>query len=168
MTRTIRFAAAAALGVLAACSTLVPRGERPADDAYYVMRHLQKAPGTDPGLTEEGQRCAARLADRLAGSGIRAVYASATRRARETAAPLAARLGLTPREYDPRATPELIARVQAEAGSVLVVGHSNTVPEIVERLGGARPGDLAEDRYGEVWRVARTGGAVSVSRIEGC
>jgi broad specificity phosphatase PhoE len=164
----MRIAAAAALAALAACSTLAPRGERLADDAYYVMRHLQKAAGTDPGLTEEGQRCASRLAEELAGSGIRSVYASATRRARETAAPLAGRLGLNAREYDPRNTPDLIARVQAEPGSVLVVGHSNTVPEIVERLGGARPADLAEDRYGEVWRVARSGGAVTVSRIRGC
>jgi phosphohistidine phosphatase SixA len=158
------FASVAALA-LAACATAPPDG--PASDAYYVMRHLQKAAGTDPELTEEGRRCAARLAEELAASGIRAVYASATRRARETAAPLAARLGLDSKDYDPRNTPELVARVQAEAGSVLVVGHSNTVPEIVERLGGARPADLAEDRYGEVWRVARAGGAVSVSRI-GC
>jgi broad specificity phosphatase PhoE len=150
---------------LAACATAAP--ERPADDAFYVMRHLQKEAGSDPGLTDEGRRCAVRLADELAGSGIAAVYASSTRRARETAAPLAARLGLGMKGYDPGNTADLVARMQAEAGSVLAVGHSNTVPEIVERLGGARPADLAEDRYGEVWRVARAGGAVSVRRI-GC
>ncbi|HYJ30017.1 MAG TPA: phosphoglycerate mutase family protein [Allosphingosinicella sp.] len=148
---------------LAACATAAP--EPPREDAFYVMRHLHKADGTDPGLTTEGQGCAARLAEELAGSNIGAIYASTTRRARETAAPTAARLRLTPAEYDPRDTPSLVARVRAEPGSVLVVGHSNTVPEIVERLGGARPGDLAEDRYGEVWRVARPGGAVTVRRI---
>jgi len=147
---------------LAGCATAA---QEPREEAFYVMRHLQKAAGTDPGLTDEGQRCAARLAEEMAGSGVSAVYASTTRRARETAAPLAARLGLTPVEYDPRDTPALAARVRSEPGSVLVVGHSNTVPEIVERLGGARPGDLSEDRYGEVWRVARPGGAVTSSRI---
>ncbi|HEX9932509.1 MAG TPA: phosphoglycerate mutase family protein [Allosphingosinicella sp.] len=151
---------------LAACAAPAP--DRVAPDAFYVMRHLQKAAGSDPGLTEEGQRCAGRLAEELAGSGIRAVYASATRRARETAAPLATRLGIATKDYDPRNTPDLVARLRAESGSVLVVGHSNTVPDIVERLGGARPADLAEDRYGEVWRVARAGGAVSVTRIGGC
>lgn len=148
--------------VLAGCSTAA---SEPREQAFHVMRHLHKAAGTDPGLTEEGRRCAARLADEMAASGIRSIYASTTRRARETAAPLAARLGLTPVEYDPRDTPGLAARVAAEPGSVLVVGHSNTVPEIVERLGGARPGDLAEDRFGEVWRVARPGASVTVRRL---
>lgn len=156
---------AAALA-LAACATFGT--DRAGEDAFYVMRHLHKAAGQDPGLTEEGTRCAVRLADQLGRSGIRAVFASATRRARETAAPVAARLGVVPQEYDPRDTAGLVARVQAEQGSVLVVGHSNTVPEIVERLGGARPADLADDRYGELWRVARAGGAVSVVRIDGC
>ena len=156
--------AAAPAAALAACVTAPPA---PAP-SYYVMRHLQKADGQDPGLTDQGQRCAAQLAAELGGSGIRAVYASATRRARETAAPLAARLGLTPAGYDPRDTPALVARVRAEPGSVFVVGHSNTVPEIVAQLGGARPADLAEDRYGEVWQVARSGGATVVRRIAGC
>ncbi len=148
---------------LAGCASVAPE---PREEAFYVMRHLQIAAGTDPGLTEEGQRCAARLAEEMGASGVRAIYASTTRRARETAAPLAARLGVTPAEYDPRDTPGLIARITAEPGSVLVVGHSNTVPEIVERLGGARPDDLSEDRYGEIWRVSRPGGAVTVRRID--
>lgn len=148
---------------LAGCATAAPQAR---EEAFYVVRHLQKASGADPGLTAEGQRCAARLADEMAESGIRAVYASTARRARETAAPLAARIGVAPAEYDPRDTPALVTRVRAEPGSVLVVGHSNTVPDIVEALGGARPGDLTEDRYGEVWRVARPGGAVTVRRID--
>lgn len=158
--RCLIFAAAA---LLAACATAAPEPVR--EDAYYVMRHLQKAEGEDPGLTEQGRSCAARLADELSGIGIRAVFASATRRAQETAAPLGARLGLTAQSYDPRDTASLVARVKAAPGSVLVVGHSNTVPEIVERLGGVRPGDLTEDRYGEVWRVARPSGMVTVRRI---
>ena len=153
--------ACVAAAALAACATSAPRPE----PAFYVMRHLQKGAGPDPALTEEGQRCAARLAEELADSGIGAVYASATRRAQETAAPTARRLGVTASPYDPRDTPGMIARVRAEPGSVLVVGHSNTVPDIVEGLGGARPADLAEDRYGEVWRVARPSGAVTVRRI---
>jgi broad specificity phosphatase PhoE len=148
---------------LAGCATAA--SEEPREEAFYVMRHLQKAAGTDPGLTEEGRRCAVRLADDLARSGVRAIYASTTRRAQETAGPLAARLSLVPARYDPRETAALVARVRAEPGSVLVVGHSNTVPDIVEGLGGARPGDLSEDRYAEVWRVARPGGAVTVRRL---
>jgi hypothetical protein len=36
-----------------------------------------------------------------------------------------------------------------------VVGHSNTVPDIVEQLGGARPEPIAHDRHGDIWRITR-------------
>jgi hypothetical protein len=50
---------------------------------------------------------------------------------------------------------------------VLIVGHSNTVPEIVERLGGARPAPLAETDYGDVWRVRRKDGATEKKSLGG-
>lgn len=146
-----RFIAAALLILVAACAT-TPRADTPHPN-YYVTRHLQKAGGQDPGLTEEGKANAVRLADLLAGDPPSVIYVSTTRRAAETAAPLAARLGLVPKTYNPSDTPGLIAAVTTETGSVLIVGHSNTVPEIVERLGGARPADLADDAYGDVWHV---------------
>ena len=150
-----------AAAALAACTTAAQQPE----PGFYVMRHLQKGAGDDPGLTEQGRSCAARLADELADSRIETIFASRTRRANETAAPLGNRLGVPPAAYDPRDTAGLLAEARAQPGSVLVVGHSNTVPDIVEGLGGARPGDLADDRYGEVWRVARPSGEVTVRRI---
>jgi broad specificity phosphatase PhoE len=130
---------------------------RPPEPSWYVMRHLQKADGPDPALSAQGSRNAERLASWFGEDRPAAIYVSTTRRARETAAPLAARLGLTAKEYDPRDAPGLAARVKAEAGTVLVVGHSNTVPEIVAQLGGARPADLAETDYGDIFRVRRDG-----------
>jgi len=146
----LRPAAALLLAILAACAGLAPE---PGGPAYYAMRHLQKAEGPDPALSAAGRANAERLAGWFGGDAPGAIYVSTTRRARETAAPLAARLGLTAKEYDPSDTPALVARVRAEAGRVLIVGHSNTVPEIVERLGGARPGELGEADYGDVWVV---------------
>ncbi len=37
---------------------------------------------------------------------------------------------------------------------MLVVGHSNTVPDIVEQLGGERPGELKHEDFGDVWTIA--------------
>jgi broad specificity phosphatase PhoE len=121
------------------------------------MRHLQKADGADPGLSEEGRKGAERLVAVLASDPPAAIYVSATRRARETAAPLAAKLGLTEKEYDPRDTPGLVARVKAETGTVLIVGHSNTVPDIVQALGGKRPAPLLDSDYGGIWHVGPGG-----------
>ena len=150
-----RALAAVLLLALAACAT-APRD--PAAPYWYVMRHLQKGDGEDPPLSAEGRAKAERLAGMFAQGEPAAIYVSTTRRARETAAPLAALRGLTPKEYDPRDTAALVQRLRAEPGSVLVVGHSNTVPEIVAQLGGApRPADIREDRYGDIFRVGRDG-----------
>lgn len=146
-----RFLTALLLVVLAACATAP---DAPDGSNFYVMRHLQKAPGPDPALSEEGARNAAKVADLLADDPPAAIYVSTTRRAAETAAPLAARLGLTPKTYDPSNTPALIAAVTAETGTVLIVGHSNTVPEIVERLGAPRPAELSEADYGDIWHIS--------------
>jgi broad specificity phosphatase PhoE len=122
------------------------------------MRHLEKADGPDPGLSPAGAANAQRLAAWFKGRARPgAIYVSATRRARETAAPLAARLGLTPIEYNPADTVALVARVRAEPGSVLVVGHSNTVPDIVAAFDGTRPAPLADSDYGSIWIVAKDG-----------
>jgi phosphohistidine phosphatase SixA len=147
-----------ALAMLAACTATPPRtvadGAAPAP-VFYVMRHLEKAGGPDPGLSAAGQANAGRLAAWLAGRPPAAIYVSTTRRARETAAPAAERFSVPPKEYDPAGDPaELIARVKAETGAVLLVGHSNTVPELVARLGGERPAPLADSDYGDIWVIA--------------
>ena len=154
--------AALLLLALAACATPAPG---PAAPGWYVMRHLQKGEGQDPPLSAEGQRNARRLIDVFGKDPPGAIYVSTTRRALETAGPLAAKLGVTVKEYDPRDTPGLVARAKAETGTVLIVGHSNTVPEIVAGLGGARPADLAETDYGDIFRVRRDG-SVERLRIE--
>ena len=69
----------------------------------YIVQHGQKEPGPgDPALAEAGRAQAARTAARLSGCAVDAVYASDLRRARETAAIIAAPLGL-PVEVDARA-----------------------------------------------------------------
>lgn len=137
---------------LAACMTVPP--QPPLGPSYYVMRHLHTPEGaSDPDLTPEGQRHAQLMVGFFREDPPSVIYVSDTKRARQTAAPLAASLGLTPKIYDPRNTPALIQAVTAEPGTVLVVGHSNTVPDIVEQLGGARPGPLTHHDFGDVWHV---------------
>lgn len=126
----------------------------PTKQTVHVMRHLDTPEGMrDPDLTEQGQRRAAALSRWFRGKRLRAIYVTDYRRTRQTVAPLAARLKLTPKPYDPRYTPALIEAVRAEKGAVLVVGHSNTVPDIVEGLGGVRPAPLAHPDFGDIWTV---------------
>jgi broad specificity phosphatase PhoE len=142
--------AALLLFALAACTTTQPPPKGP---SFYVMRHLQKAEGQDPPLSLEGQANARKLIGFFAAERPRVAYVSTTRRAYQTAAPAAKKLRMRIRRYDPADTAGLVARVLAERGPVLVVGHSNTVPEIVARLGGERPAPLAETDYGDMWHL---------------
>ena len=146
-----------ATAALAGCATAPATGT--AAKAVYVTRHLQKLPeGTDPALSPEGAANAERLADALADKGVVAIYATPTRRAMETAAPLAGRTGIEVTPYDPRDPQSLAARIGAAQGAVLVVGHSNTVPDLVARLGGRTAvSPLGEDDYGTVFVIAADG-----------
>jgi len=118
------------------------------------MRHLQTPAGQqDPDLTEEGRRSAGLLDSWFQRDPPDAIYASNTRRAQQTAAPLAARLHINPKIYDPSDTAALVASVLRENGTVLIVGHSNTVPGIVAAIGGERPADLTHEDFGDIWHV---------------
>jgi broad specificity phosphatase PhoE len=144
----------AALAVLSACTTTTASGPPP----IYVMRHLNTPAGEpDPDLLPEGQRAAQALAGWFGRAAPRAIYVSDFRRTRQTVAPLAARLGLTPIVYNPADTPGLIARVRVGPQPALIVGHSNTVPDIIGSLGGTRPAPLVHADFGDIWRVAADG-----------
>ena len=143
----------------------------PAAQPVYVLRHLNTPAGEpDPDLLPEGRAAAIELADlmetdRFQGAGRPvAIYVSDYKRTRQTAAPTAARLALNLTVYDPRDTAGLIARVRAETGPVIIVGHSNTVPDIVAALGGERPAPLSHPDFGDLWVVA-PGGATTKLRI---
>lgn len=124
---------AAAL-LFSACSAPVPT---PQSDAIFLVRHAEKTTEKpDPALTEEGQARAIALADRLEGEGITQIHSSDTKRTRDTAAPLAARLKLEVQLYDPSDLPAMAAKLKAASGRHLVVGHSNTTPQLTELLGG--------------------------------
>jgi len=111
----------------------------------FLVRHAEKeAGGYDPDLTDAGRERADELASMLRDSGIEHVHSSDYARTKNTAAPVAAKLGLQVDLYDPRQLPDLVAELRKAGGRHLVVGHSNTTPSVVELLGGV-PGEPIVD-----------------------
>lgn len=130
----------------------------PPEPLYFVMRHLNTPEGQrDPDLTAEGQAAAQRVPALMTNERPAIIYVSDYKRTRQTAAAVAARWGLTPVVYDPADTPGLIARVRQGPFPAFIVGHSNTVPDIVEQLGGPRPSPLSHPDFGDFWRVTADG-----------
>lgn len=128
-----------------------------------VIRHAEKdlsVSAVDPPLTAAGEARAALLA-RMFGDGgavghVDAIYVSPALRNRLTAAPLAARLGIS-ETIAPADDPKgLVRRVLHEhrSGRVLIVGHSDTVPLIVEALSGKSTiPEIADQEYGTMYIV---------------
>ncbi len=142
-----------------------------------VVRHAEKATDhpRDPTLSEAGQARAQTLARALAQTGLDAAYSTQYRRTRLTAEPAAKAAGLEvqvrPIDGSNSATyaAELARDLRAlPAGStVLVVGHSNTVPDMVRAISGHAAVEMPEteyDRYTVITLDADGGARVSTSR----
>ncbi len=124
-----------------------------------VTRHVEKAgaPADNPGPSNVGQRRAEQLAEMFGESGVDAVFATHYLRSFATATPLAHHLGMPVHVYDAADTDVMLARINKEHrfDTVFVVGHSNTVPDIVRALSGKRVADIDEGRYGDIFLVIR-------------
>jgi broad specificity phosphatase PhoE len=141
-----------AIFMLAGCASFQPTNA-PAPN-IYIMRHLNTPQGAvDPDLTPQGMATAVALAQWISRDPPSVIFVSNTKRAKQTAAPTAARYGVSPTLYDPRDTPGLVTSVLAQRGTVLIVGHSNTVPDIIAALGGERPEPLVHEDFGDIWHL---------------
>jgi broad specificity phosphatase PhoE len=128
-----------------------------------VVRHAEKVMdgSPDPTLTEQGQARAALLA-RMFGDGRRdnridAIYISSALRNRLTAAPLAARLGLAPEVASQDDLRSFARHVLHEhrGGRILIVGHAETMPALVEALSGAKDiPPIGADEYNIMYVVS--------------
>ena len=106
---------------------------------FVVVRHANwKDDGSDdPPLTEAGKLRARRLADVLFSNGGVATYATRFRRAKDTARPTAELWKVPVTTYEMALPPaDLVNQIKQQhpAGAILIVGHSDTLPGIVEEL----------------------------------
>jgi broad specificity phosphatase PhoE len=135
-----------------------------AQNTVFVVRHAERADAgtsaspmmaTDPDLSDIGRARAESLAAALRDAGITAIFTTEYKRTRQTAEPLAKALGIQATAVPARDMPGLIERVKASTGNVLVVGHSNTVADVVSRLGVADTVKVGDNDYDNLLVVVR-------------
>ncbi|WP_276501506.1 SixA phosphatase family protein [Terrimonas pollutisoli] len=134
---------------------------------FYVVRHAEKAVvnsgdsmmSSDPGLIEKGQQRAEALKTELANKKIGYIFSTNTIRTKSTAEPTRVLFNLTVETYPPFPDSAFFDRLQSLKKNTLIVGHSNTVDDIVNRLCGAvkLPTDLADTEYDNLYIVKKTG-----------
>lgn len=130
-----------------------------------LVRHAEKVDASrDPDLSVAGMARAMALAAALEEERIDAIVVSQFRRTAMTAAPIARARGVTPRVVPARGTPadyadSVAAAINSTEGTVLVVGHSNTLAPLVARLGGPTIADLCDGEYARMLVLDRRGDA---------
>jgi len=117
--------------------------------SVHLYRHAEKQTGSDPELTGFGLARAQFLAEQLAqpNMAIRQVWSSPYRRTMQTAQPLAHRLGLEIRTYDPRQQEDLVTALRESTSDAAVFGHSNTIPELASLLCQCEVEAMPESEY---------------------
>ena len=134
----------------------------------FLVRHAERAeePRQDPPLTEQGVARSQALARLLSTAGIKAIFTSQFTRTKLTAEPLAQKLSITttalslkvsstnPRQIAEESTKETVDKILSHAGgSVLVVGHSNSIPDVIKMLGGDVAPAIDEKKFDDLFVV---------------
>jgi len=132
------------------------------DAIYYLVRHAEKTKqDSDPSLTQIGHKRARDLALRLKDVPLTKIYSSDYIRTRDTAAPIAKDKALAVTLYDPRKLEDFSKILLSQEGHILVVGHSNTTPQLSELLGGEAGTPIVEaTEYNRFYVVKRAGDIV--------
>jgi 2,3-bisphosphoglycerate-dependent phosphoglycerate mutase len=121
---------------------------------FILVRHAEKATNDpkDPDLSDVGKIRARKLAELFTNTEIAAVYSTNFKRTLQTAEPLASQKKLPVQLYQPQQREVIESMVSEYQGkTVLLVGHSNTIPWIANLLLGNQDlKDFSDSEYGTI------------------
>ena len=135
----------------------------------WIVRHAEKDASDpqdkDPDLSPDGAKRAEALMKKLKGQKIDSIFVTDYKRTKLTGFPLADRIGISLKTYEAAAAKQLAASLKANAAGkkILIVGHSNTVLELIEAFGGKRPlAKLTDNDYDYIFELSIKGDKVDV------
>lgn len=129
----------------------------PKTKTIYIVRHAEKmlVDDSDPELAQVGLIRATKLAQILADKDIKHVFSTDYKRTRMTGQSVADQAGIQIQTYDPKDQGAFAEKLKSLEGNVLVVGHSNTVPDLANFFigSGEKFPNLTEDEYQFIYVV---------------
>jgi 2,3-bisphosphoglycerate-dependent phosphoglycerate mutase len=136
----------------------------------WVVRHAEKDTSDpkekDPDLSVEGKQRAEALLKYLKGEKLDSIFSTNYKRTKLTGYPLADQIGLTIKTYDPAEQKTLAKEllVNAKGKKMLIIGHSNTIQELLLAFGvAAKPvKDLTDDDYDYIFLLTVKGDKMEV------
>jgi len=120
--------------ILASLILLFTANLTAAPQSIFLFRHSEKLTGNDPHLTDAGKQRAQQLVSLLSKVQPTAVFSTDYNRTIETATPIAEHFNITIQSYDSRDLAAFKHTVLAQDGVVVIVGHSNTTPELAKLI----------------------------------
>lgn len=123
----------------------------------YLVRHAEKQAGEDPALTACGEQRAEWLADFFAQFEVDRVFSSQYQRTQQTAAPIADRADRVVEAYnaaDLEGFSQILKPLRGE--TVVVLGHSNTNPELAQLITGHSFPPIADDQYDLIFVIGES------------
>src|SRR6266540_4538496 len=123
-----------------------------AEPVIVIVRHAEKAAngGNDPDLSSAGRARADALARILKDAGITAIFTSEFKRTQESAAPTATSTHVAPTVVTAKDTAGLVAKLHQLNGNALVVGHGDTISNIIKALGINSAINIPDADYSEL------------------
>ncbi|MEN9686902.1 MAG: hypothetical protein RLZZ28_2688 [Bacteroidota bacterium] len=141
----------------------------------FVFRHAEKdtsQPGStqmqaDPPLSKAGLERALKIPEILKNYRPDSIYSTNFTRTKETARPLLIKFNKSIQLYDPKLLKQFSEQLLLYTGkTIVVIGHSNTSPALVNLLiGENRYPNLADSVYNQYWMVTITDGKAEAKML---
>ena len=152
------------------CLVLAPAAW--AQDVVFVVRHAERADagmqnsmGSDPPLSAAGEARAKALATMLREADIKRVFATEFKRTQQTADPTAKMAHVEVTTVPSKEVATLLEKLKSPDGAALVVGHSNTVPDVLEALGVKQKIKIPDNEYDNLFIVVRSGTEATLVKL---
>lgn len=145
----------------------LPEGISP-QTKIYLVRHAEKDTGNNPQLTAAGRKRAGDLLHILQNKNVQRIYATQFRRTQQTGDSLRIQLHIDTLLYKADTTGETVYNKIIAAGdggkTILIIGHSNTVPKIIRRLGAAGfpANDIPDNEFDNLYLLTYKNGKAVV------
>lgn len=135
----------------------------------WIVRHAEKdltdLNDPDPDLTAAGFERADALMKALKGQKIDSIFSTNYKRTKLTGFPLADRIGLVITPYEQAKVKAFVNGLKANAAgkNILIIGHSNTILQLIEAFGIKRPLPLIPDEeYDHIFALTVKGDKIEV------
>ena len=145
--------------------------QSPRASTVILVRHAEKvSTAPDALLSPAGQERAECLAQVLKDSGIKRIFVSDVKRTQETADPLAKALGIKPTVVEKKDMNTLVHDAfDGAGGNTLVVGHGDTLPQIIERVQAGTIAPIGDNEYDALYVLTvREGSSTPVVKLHYC